>query len=66
MNVFSHLEFAWNFIPWSVRILAKTPNLLITLSKNAYATLSQVGMSLGLSNPKSNLFWELIRVVQHL
>jgi site-specific DNA-cytosine methylase len=28
--------------------------------------LSQAGMGQGLSNPKLGLFWELIRVVQHL
>jgi hypothetical protein len=38
INVFSHNSWnsPYNFVPWLVRTLARTPNLLSTLSKNAY------------------------------
>ncbi len=38
INVFSHNS--WNFVPWLVKILVRTPNLLSTLSKDAYVTPS--------------------------
>jgi hypothetical protein len=42
INVFSHNSWncPWNFVLWLMRTLARAPNLLSTLSKNAYATLS--------------------------
>jgi len=45
--------------------LARIGPIDLVISRWLCQGLSQVGMGQGLSDPKSNLFWELIRVVQH-
>ncbi len=51
ISAFSHNFWSspQNYVPWSMRILVKAPNLLSTLSKNAY-----VASSLLWSNNKTN------------
>ncbi len=52
INAFSHNSWnsPWNYIPWSMKTSAKTPNLLNILSKIAYATLLMLRFGNGTSS----------------
>jgi hypothetical protein len=52
ISVFSHIfwDSSWNFIPWLMKFFFGTPNLLSTLSKNAYVVHSLLQSSNG-TNP---------------
>ncbi len=52
ISVFSRIfwDSPWNFVPWSMKTLIGAPNLLSTLSKNAYAIHSLLQFGNG-TNP---------------
>ncbi len=52
INVFSHnsSNSPWNFVPWSMKTLVGAPNLLSTMSKNPYATISLLWFNNGINS----------------
>ncbi len=65
-NVFSHKSWKspWNFIPWSMKILVRTLNLLNIRSRNAYAIPSLLRFSNGTNSNHLENYSIIIKTYQ--